>query len=137
MIESLKRYLAAALLGVSLLGCATTQQYEGPSRPSSEVAAVVPDSDIVVLRINGKNRGAGNIDRYELLPGTVVIDSGYLRGNMKSKSMVRVSFDVEAGREYLLNSWREGMTWGVVVVDTMTGNHVAEGVPVPVPIRLR
>jgi len=62
-------------------GCTSVQRYEGPARPSNEIAILEKEDStyggISVIRINDKFRGFGTSDRYDFLPGTVSLKVDY------------------------------------------------------------
>lgn len=105
------------LLGCALLsGCVTgpkyTQGYEGSPLAADAVALVKPTGAISILSIDGKfigARGIGEISHIEheisVPPGRRLISVGYDDGARYSVRPVKLLFNAEPGRRYIVKHY--------------------------------
>jgi hypothetical protein len=111
-------------------GCATqvNRQYEGPVRSEAEIAVLEhPDplhSFFILERVDGKWRGAGLFDRYELLPGEHSITCS-LHSPMRSSKYITVYFKAEAGKKYVAEAINGGSWWSMQIRDKITNQAVS------------
>ena len=126
------KVISTILLALWLVGCSSTQRYQGPARPASEVAIVTKKSsdNFYYHKINGERRGVGNIDRLEFLPGGVSIHMVYSSPFLVGKSYMLVMFAAVAGKEYEMMLIENRNRWGVSLVETSSGKIIATGIPV-------
>ncbi len=110
------------VLVVWLAGCGSTQAYQGPARPESQVAVVIPDSPRlrqwdaplaptpdaggqIYMRLGDVGVGKTS-DRFKVLPGTHTFTVSYrehrtpVAGRRLETKPISLSFPVQAGREY-------------------------------------
>lgn len=127
------RLLAALLACALVVGCTNMQRYEGPPRSRSEIVILEKNTEpgLLIKKINGQGLGWTGHDRYELLPGEVVLDVGYDSWGTRSVHPLRVTFQAEAGRTYRLDFTRKDLRWTIYVLDKATGVRVATGVASP------
>lgn len=125
-----RKFLLPLLLVITALaGCGTVQQYEGPLRPKHEVATISKDSMRIHFRIvNGKQKMFfGNPIQVE--PGPTEIHVDYQILNLYSPVYHSIKFNAEAGKDYMVDYWRDDMRWGVYLVDKESGRTIAHGAP--------
>lgn len=103
-------------------GCAATvnRQYNGPPRNQSEIAVLEhPDplhSFFIIEKIDGKWRGTGLFDRYELLPGEHSITCS-LHDPTKRSRNITIYFRAEAGNRYVALARSDGKHWAMYIID--------------------
>ena len=125
------RYISVILFCVFLLnGCATTyRQYSGPELPEDKIgilehSPIGSNTGMIIEDVDGKWRGAGLIERYELLPGEHSITCT-LRNPLMTSKKVTTYFKVEAGKRYIAQDVHKGDKWGVVVLEKNSGQIVS------------
>lgn len=134
------------LLPLTSLGCslgAVHRLYEGPALPKSEVATIWAKSGVSIKQVGtwGVGTVSGRREAIELLPGRHTVRVRYLAVGVFSGRVTRsmwdkaLTFDAEAGHEYVVHANREGDQWHPWIVDEETGRVVSGqtegGAPIP------
>ncbi|HEX8699891.1 MAG TPA: hypothetical protein VF815_13695 [Myxococcaceae bacterium] len=111
------------IVAVALLGSAcTTAMYNGPRKPSSELATLVSD-DSVISSIDGVKTpySGGNFASFEVLPGEhsigVMLNEVGGGGTWYSNEPVTICLRAEAGKTYRVQIERQGVQWRPYMVD--------------------
>ena len=118
-----------AAISLFLTACASVKQYDGGEKSKDEVATITKDSLRIHFRlVNGRPQGAyGN--SIQVLPGPTTLQVGYQIANLSSTTNHVISFNAIAGRDYVLDYWRNDMIWGIYLIDKTTNLTIAKGVP--------
>jgi hypothetical protein len=115
-----------SLICCSFLLACTTPMYQGPTKASSEVAtlelscALVESIDGVKTQYNG-----GGYGKFQVLPGshrlsvTIAEVCGY-----RSLASLDISFDAEAGHEYIVSSKTANLRWTPEIIDKKSRKNV-------------
>lgn len=131
-LGALSRWLRrTALIGLVVLaaGCASVKQYKGPDLPKDQVATITKDSMRLHIKgINGRPL-SGLASEIQLLPGRNELSIAYQIANLASVVNQTLVFEARAGREYMLDYWRDDMRWGALLIDKASGQTVARGIP--------
>lgn len=130
------RNFAVSLALVQLVGCATVYRQEGvPSSDPSRIAVIEAEpcknhQCLLVQEIDGKWRGPGWIQRYELVPGKRTLKLVFMAPGVHGKRALLVEFEAQAGRTYVIreNANFAAMQWNPEVVDTGTQEVVSRQV---------
>ncbi len=121
-------FLFAVLIG----GCATTYRQDGlqSSDPSDIAVVEVPPCKnaqcLMIQEVDGKWRGMGMIDRFELMPGRRTLKLVFMAPGVISKNGLLVEFDAMPGRVYTLstNQNYQTMEWNPELIDATSGVRV-------------
>lgn len=134
------RVFTITVLLVLLASCASTKQYEGPTRPPEEIAILentTMTGPVVINQINGNFRGVGIVKQFEFVPGTITLMVTYNPADKPNPgkidlecdtSYVPVSFSAEAGRRYKIGYELEQAQWKVWVLDVESKKIVSDKV---------
>lgn len=128
--------LVVGVVAFLLVGCVSTYKMPGlPGGGLSEIAVLEHqdkslNSKFFIIKIDGRVRGIGWVDRFELIPGrravTGEINRAYFRGN----NIVRY-FTAEAGKSYLFVARGDlkAKRWDFAIIDKVTGERVDSAAP--------
>jgi hypothetical protein len=129
--------VVAIILSLIISGCASV--YRSPSSESLKPSemAVIEDKDpvhsgIVIVYVDGKWRGFGIIESYELPPGehsiTVALNKHFYKSSLEGGTITRW-FQARAGRVYIIGVDIDmvAMKWGIAIVDKELGQRVDYG----------
>jgi hypothetical protein len=114
------RKIASILVVLLMLtGCASVyRQYKGPQLSDDKIAVLEhPDalhSYFIIEDVDGKWRGLGMIERYELLPGEHSITCS-LHNPLKTSKKVTVYFKAGKGKQYVAEALTNGKRWTVQI----------------------
>lgn len=137
-----RRSIFAVFLSLLAAGCAATFHGAGvEGLEASQVAVIETDTAleclsecVIVLTIDGKNRGIGSFAKYKLTPGYHEIGMQYAFANGKgigrnlySKVLI-IGFNGEAGHSYRIspNPDLVAMRWYPKIVDVQSGAVVSK-----------
>lgn len=127
-------YIFSALLLLS--ACAST--YRAPDLPiggDSAIAILEPaifdrGAKFFITKIDGKFRGVGWFNRFELVPGRREITAGLNPHDFKGSEITRF-FTAEAGKKYLfvVKDDPVAMRWSFSILESATGRRVDSVTP--------
>jgi hypothetical protein len=114
--------LITCIMVISLLGCATTRMYPGPSLPPDQVAFIqCLEPGVIFIAIDGqKNNDVNSFIAYrplEILPGEHTIALLYGAEGKQSARPATVTFTAKAGARYLIKSNADGMRWAPSIAE--------------------
>lgn len=119
-------FLLAVATAVGGASSNMTQVYKGPARPRAEVAVLVlagnawRGSAVTPAAINGTWLHGHTINRFfEMLPGHYELLTEYSTPRERGEHLQKVSFDAEAGKEYVLRDKFNGKgdIWKAEIVE--------------------
>lgn len=113
------------------IGCATVYTQNSASLPNDAIAVLEHNRSesgggLIVQKVDGKWRGFGAIQRYELLPGEHTLTIAYFDGVFMGTGKLLVKFNAESGKTYSLRGRSEGLRWSAAVADKESGAIVSE-----------
>jgi hypothetical protein len=128
--------LVMAICSLLLVGCASVYRQEAVrSLDPSQIAVIEMDlcknsQCLIVQEVDGKWRGFGWIERYELLPGVRRLKLIFVAPGVHGSNAILVEFDAQAGRTYTIreNADYAARKWNPVVVDVRSQAVVSKQV---------
>jgi hypothetical protein len=118
-----------------ITGCATGPIYRQPGVTSdnpAEIAIIKMDQCLhsqclIIVDIDGKSRGPGWFNQYELLPGERTLKLKFMSPGINGARAILVKFDARPGLTYEIrgNVDYATMRWNPQVVNTETGQVVS------------
>lgn len=131
MIKNKTRSALVLALALTLSACAST--YHSPDLPTgdnSKIAILEPKefsplATFFIDAIDGKSRGVGWFNRFELTPGRRSITAGANEYSLRSASITRY-FTARAGIRYhfVVHVDHAAKRWGFSIVEVETGQRV-------------
>lgn len=106
----MNRTILVLLLAAMVSGCSVYRGYDGPRRSEHTIAILDVGSafanDANIHLVDGKSRGFGLINTYELLPGERELTVGLATPGYDGEIVVTY-FEAEAGKQYTIEAVME------------------------------
>jgi hypothetical protein len=114
------------MLPFLILGCATVYRQGTDVLPSDTIAVLehkesTSGPGLIIEQVDGKWRGIGRFERYELMPGEHTLTVAYFDGFLMGTSKLLVTFAAVSGKTYTLKGSSEGLKWSAAVVEKESG----------------
>jgi hypothetical protein len=124
----MKKIFYILFLTSLLSGCASTYRQNGLDATESSKIAVIESPPcesfqcILIQEVDGKWRGIGWIQRYELIPGKRTLKISFNSPGVRSATALLVEFSAAAGHTYTVrtNQNYSTMKWEPQIIDKNT-----------------
>jgi hypothetical protein len=124
------RKLLLYMLPFILLGCATVYKQGTDGLPPDTIAVLehqkaTSGPGLIIEQVDGKWRGIGRFERYELAAGEHTLTVAYFDGFLMGTSKLLVTFTAVGGKTYTLKGSSEGWKWSAAVAEKESGTIVS------------